>query len=62
MIQVVLKLLERLGIFRANRGIVASGIRPLESADHCARNLEWSTTVVVFANEVPLHLGLSVTA
>src|SRR5580704_7634548 len=58
----LLQFVQRLSIVRADRRIVASGVCPLQRTDHCARHLEWSATVVRFAHEVPLRLGLSMTA
>src|SRR5580700_3903591 len=57
-----LHLLERFSILRADWGIVAPGIRPLQSTDHRARDAEWSATVAGLAYEVPLLRGLGVTA
>src|SRR5712691_7889479 len=61
-LQQLLQLFERLGILRADWGVVAAGIRPLQSTSHRARRRERSATVAGFAHEIPLRSSWSVTA
>jgi hypothetical protein len=56
------QLFERFGVLRADWGIVAAGIRSLQSTNHTARNREGSATMVAFAHEVPLRMGCTVTS
>ena len=61
-LQHLFQLFERFGVLRADWGIVAAGIRSLQSTNHTARNREGSATMVAFAHEVPLRMGCTVTS
>src|SRR5262249_381243 len=61
-LQHLFQLFERFGVLRADWGIVAAGIRSLQSTNHSARNREGSATMVAFAHEVPLRMGCTVTS
>jgi hypothetical protein len=61
-LQQLFQLLERFGILRADWGVVAAGIRSLQSTSHRACNRERSATVAGFAHEVPLRSSWDVTA